>query len=104
FLKNKQQSDTPVQSMDEAKLALLQNWLQEKLCNADGPETYLSSGCFDCFNDCENIINLAKAGIFTNGKRLHRIHYSLSPEGKEIILRIDECSLKCCEMLIAATK
>lgn len=104
FLRNKQQSDTPIQSMDEAKLSLLQNWLHEKLCNTGRPEAHLSSGCFDCFTDCENIINLAKAGIFTNGKRLHRIHYSLSPKGKEIILRIDECSLKCCEMLITATK
>jgi len=67
FLSSKQQSDTPVQSMDEAKLALLQNWLQDKLCNRNGSEsTCLSSGCFVCFSDCQNIINLAKAGILTN--------------------------------------
>lgn len=104
FLNSKQQGDTPVQSMDEAMLALLQHWLHEKLCNGDKLETNLSSGCFDCFVDCQNIINLAKAGILTNGKRLHRIHYSLSPKEEEIILRIDECSLKCCEMLISTTK
>jgi hypothetical protein len=104
FLSSKRQSDTPVQSMDEAKLVLLHNWLHEKLCNADRPETRLSRGCFDCFADCENIINLAKAGILTNGKRLHRIHYSLSPKEEEIMMQIDECSLKCCEMLITATK
>ena len=106
FLSPKQQSDVPVQSMDEARLALLKNWLQEKLCNTNEAVTHVSSGCFDCFNDCQNIMDLAKAGILNNGKRLNRIHYSLSPQEKkkQILFQIGECSLKCCEMEITATK
>ncbi len=104
FLNKKTESDTPVQSMDEAQLALLQNWLHEKLCSGATSESLLSIGCFDCFSDCQNIINLVKSGILNNGKRLDRIHFSLSPKEQEIILQIDACSLKCCEMLITATR
>ncbi len=104
YLQGKQQTDKPVQSMDEARLALLKEWIEAKVANTTGNTYLLSEGNFDSFEDFIRIIELARAGLLADGKRLNRIEYSLSPGEREILLAISEQSLRFPEMTITPGK
>ena len=101
FLGRKQRSETPVQSMDEAKLALLQEWITRRIVGSDGENNQLSRAKIDGFEDFVRIVELSRAGLLDDGKRLARIDFSLQPGEAEIVLAADEQRLRCCEMTIS---
>ena len=104
FLSQKEPGDKPVQSMDEARLALLKKWLEKRLFNSGEEMSRISSGKYDCFEDSRKIIELAEAGLLAKGKRLGRIEYALFPEETEVLLTMADCSLRCPELLIKQKK
>ena len=100
FLSRKKASGKVVESMDEARLKMLKEWIQQKiLCNDKNPGL-LSAAEFDCFEDFARIIELARAGLLADGKRLARLDYTLTPEEQRILLSIAEQSLRCPEMVV----
>jgi len=104
YLGRKRRTDKPIQSMDEARMTLLQEWINTKITSHTGENSLLSMGRFDCFDDFIHIMELARAGLLADGKRLSRIDYALQPEDKKILLAIAERSLRCPEMVIADVK
>ncbi len=104
YLGKKQPGDKPIQSMDEARLSLLKNWLQEKIVPRQEESALLSEGHFNSFDDFLRLIELAKAGLLTDGKRLASINFSLQPEKREVLLTIAEQSLRHPEMAISSKK
>lgn len=104
YLARKQTGDKPTQSMDEARLAQLKQWLQEKIMVEESETGLLSAGNFTSFDDFLRLIELARAGLLANGKRLANIEYILQPEQREVLLTIAEQSLRHPEMRISLKK
>lgn len=102
YLNKKKTSGKPVQSMDEAQLKMLKEWLQEKIPLNDNNEGVLSAADFDRFEDFMRIIELARSGLLADGKRLARLEYALSPEEQHILFSIAEQSLRCPEMRVTS--
>ncbi len=100
FLGRKQHSKTPLQSMDEAELALLRQWINRKI-GTSGENNLLSMARFDCFEDFVRVIELSRAGLLDDGKRLARVDFTLQPEEPTIVLTAGEQSLRCREMTIS---
>jgi len=103
YLGGKKVGDKPVQSMDEARLARLREWLESKFPEAGGREHSLSGAHFGHFPDAQKIIELARAGLLDGGKRLDRIGYTLTPEEYAVLLEIGERTLRCPELRIIAS-
>jgi len=104
YLTAKHHTDKPVQSMDEARLAQLKDWLENKMPCAVGKNAPLSTGSFDSFEDCLRIMELSRSGLLAEGIRLGRIGYALCPEDREVLLNIVEYSLRCPEMTVTVEK
>ncbi len=103
YLSPKKRTDKPVQSMDEARLSILKQWIENKVHVASGGAGQLSAGTFDCFEDFLRVLELAKAGLLVDGKRLARLNYALTAAEKQFSLQIAEQSLRCPEMSISST-
>ena len=104
YLGRKQPGSKPVQSMDEARLAQLKQWLQEKIVVGNAQSGLLSAGDFTSFDDFLRLVELARAGLLANGKRLASIEYVLQPEQRQILLSIAEQSLRHPEMTVIRKK
>ncbi len=100
YLGKKKTSGKIVESMDEARLKMLQEWIQKKIPYDNAGAGLLSSANFDCFEDFMRVIELARAGLLSGGKRLARLDYTLTTEEHRILLSTDEQSLGCQEMVI----
>jgi hypothetical protein len=81
YIKGKKKSSGPVQSMDEARLAELAAWINARILTppANGR---LGINDFEDFDDFARTMEMAKAGILSDGKRLAKISLSLKT-GKE---------------------
>jgi hypothetical protein len=90
--------------MDEARLAQLKQWLQEKIMVEESEIALLSAGNFTSYDDFLRLIELARAGLLANGKRLASIEFTLQPEQREVLLIIAEQSLRHPEMRISRKK
>ena len=92
YLKAKKKSDGPVQSMDEARLADLEKWLTVKVLPppANGR---VAKGDFAEFADFPRIMDLTRAGLFDEGKRLARISLQLQAEKQREKLNFASCRL-----------
>ncbi len=101
YLAAKVAADNPVQSMDEAKLERLREWLEQHFDNDRGRASALSAGSFSRFDDAVKIVELASAGLLAGGKRLDRIGCSLSAEEYAVCVQIGERSLRCPEFQIS---
>lgn len=101
FLKSKKATGKVVESMDEARLKILKEWIQNKILCTNQRTGMLSAAKFDCTNDFMRVIELAQAGLLTDGKRLARLDYILTPEERCILLSLDEQSLHCPEMVVS---
>jgi len=99
--RKKQLGDKPVQSMDEARLTLLRKWLQEFFLIGKTGHSLLSTGDFDSFDDFLKLVELAKAGLLNDGKRLANIDYILQPEQRNVLLTIADQSLRHPDMTIS---
>ena len=87
--------------MDEARLTLLRDWLQEKILLEKTEHGLLSTGKFDSFDDFLKLVELARAGLLNDGKRLASIDYILQPEQREVLLTIADQSLRHPDMTIS---
>jgi hypothetical protein len=92
YLKSKERSQGPVQSMDEARLALLEEWLRRRVLPppANG---LVGKGDYDDFSDFQNIMELVKSGILADGRRLAKIAMALQLESERLELVIADCRL-----------
>ena len=93
-----------VESMEEARLKLLQRWIEAKIPFDQAREAgVLSAAEVAQFDDFTRVIELARAGLLADGKRLARIEYRLSAEAQRIRLILAEQQLHCPEMTVTST-
>ncbi len=87
YIKPKKKSTGPVQSLNEARLAALEEWITQKVLPppANGR---VGKGNFAEFDDFTRIMELAKAGFFDEGRRLARILFRLQTEKQREELKI----------------
>ena len=78
--------------MDEARLADLDTWITTKVLSspADG---WVGKGDFADFADFLRIMELAKAGLLDEGKRLARISMQLQADEQSEELAFASCQL-----------
>ncbi|MBV5317181.1 MAG: DUF2397 family protein [Desulfobulbaceae bacterium] len=102
YLGRKKSQGTIVESMEEARLSLLQRWIRENIpFDAENRQGLLSHTNISCFDDFTKIIELGRAGLLTDGKRLARLHYTLTPEEQRILLFLEAQQLHCPELIIS---
>lgn len=102
YLGSKQSQGKVVESMEEARLTLLQRWIKENIPFAVEEQLgLLSAAHISSFDDFSKVIELARAGLLTEGKRLARLHYRLTPEEQRILLSLAEQQLHCPELVIS---
>lgn len=101
YLPPKTAGDRPVQSMDEARLESLRVWLATKVepAGMDG-SIKVSDGAYDGFDDLPRILELAKAGLLADGRRLGRIQRSLTPEELAVSIEVDAYRMTFREMVL----
>ncbi len=105
YMATKKSRGKAVESMDEARLKHLRQWIEEKIFPRKGEVTgTLSKAEFTEFDDFSRVIDLARAGLLDNGKRLSRIDYQLDPSEERILLTIVEQQLGCPELTVISTK
>ena len=101
YLTRKKSGEKGVQSMDEAKLTQLRNWIEERIrLDQEGRYGKLSAAEFSCFDDFARVIEMARAGLLDGGKRLGRINYRLDSEEERILIAVAEQQLQCPELII----
>jgi len=86
YLRPKALSNSPVQSMDEARLAALDRWLQKKIIPAGVGRSRVSAGKVEEYDDFVKVMELAQAGFLNDGRRLARIDYELADGGERVAL------------------
>ncbi len=104
FLSRKTPGDKPVQSMDEARLALLKEWLERILFAGEEQSSRISKGNYERFEDACKVMELAEAGLLADGKRLGTLQYALTTEDREVLLSIADCTLRCPELIVTPEK
>jgi len=101
-LRPKRRQDGPVVSLEQARLERLGAWVQGTL-GGEGlaAGTPLSRGFFASPEDFGRIMELSKAGLLGEGRRLRRIGYRLTP-APDLVGRVgvDEQSLTFAEMTV----
>lgn len=100
YLNKKKTTGQPVQTMDEARLKMLEEWIQKKILVPPINEGVLSAADFDRFQDFTRVIELARSGLLADGKRLARLKYALTAEEQHILLSLADQSLSCPEMRV----
>ena len=99
FLRRKESSDKPVQTMDEARLEALREWLAARDAGRAGGRK-ISEVEVEEFADFARIMELARAGFLNSGNRLARIEYRLADLAGEVALTAGEQQLTLRDMLI----
>jgi hypothetical protein len=104
YLRKKKVTGRAVESMDEARLKALSLWIADRIPFDETGTGALSRAEFDSFNDFTKVIELARAGILSDGKRLSRLDYRLSTKQHQILQAVKEFALCCPEMQLFSTK
>ncbi len=104
YLRKKKVTGKAVESMDEARLRALRRWIADTIPFDDTGAGALSKATFHNFDDFSKVIELARAGLLADGKRLSRIDYQLTTEQRQIIQAVKDFSLCCPEMALNSTK
>ncbi len=99
FLKRKTRGGEIAQSMEETRMEALRAWLEAKLPVGSKP-TYVSEGRYDNPEDFPKILELAKSGVFNEGKKLKRIGYRVKNGKQSVSAAVDKQSLEFIEMLL----
>lgn len=99
YLRDKIRGDGPVQSLEQARLEHLKQWIIRKLIT-DNQLVRVSEGTFDHLDDFGRIIELAKGGLLDNGRKLNSIGYSLAANGQIKFVEIESCKLHFNDMII----
>jgi hypothetical protein len=82
-LRPKRAGDGAAQSLEEARMAEIRDWLEAKvLGRGEGPGAgaAVSEGAYDEPEDFSRILSLAKAGLLGRGRNLARIGYRLAAD------------------------
>ncbi len=99
YLRRKKASTKPVQSMDEARLEELRQWLAARMASEPGGAR-ISQVSVEEFGDFARIMELARAGLLNSGNRLARIDYRLADLAGEVVLESGEQRLTLREMVV----
>ncbi len=90
--------------MDEARLKALRQWITDTIPFDETGTRALSKAEFHDFDDFSNVIELARAGLLADGKRLSRIDYRLTARQGQIMQAVNDFSLRCPGMALNSTK
>lgn len=91
----------PILSMDEQRLRELRNWARERFGDIPEEGTPVSQGAFGGDEDAARILELAKAGLLGNGRRLGRLNLHLSMDDESTVdLQFEQARLRFKEMLV----
>ncbi|MEI6211876.1 MAG: hypothetical protein WCR06_09660 [bacterium] len=91
----------PVQSIEEARLSLLQNWMQHAGLAPEADEPVpVSGGAFAGQEDFMKLIELARHGLLGQGARLRKLGYILTPDPRPVKVQAREQSLAFNELLV----
>ncbi len=104
YLRKKKVTGKAVESMDEARLKALRQWIADTIPFDETGTGALSKAKFHNFDDFSKVIELARSGLLANGKRLSRIDYQLTTEQRQIMQAVNDFSLCCPEMALNSTK
>lgn len=98
YLESAKPGDGVVLSMEQTRLNLLKEWLQSRIIT--GSSWKFSDGPYAALPDFQKVIELARAGILANGKKLRSIDFTLTPLENEAVLQADRISIRCNDMEI----
>lgn len=94
FLKPKTQKSSAAQSIEEARLESLKEWIKEKVMTgnnrATGKSNLLSAVDFDQWNDLTSILQLAKAGLLNKGTKLDKIGFKVETTQQEVTIQVKD--------------
>jgi hypothetical protein len=98
FLGQKQRGQGAVQSMEQTRLNLLKNWIDKRITAEGG--WALSDGPYSELPDFQKVMELVRAGLLGNGKKLRSIDFALTPLEREMALQVQTMSLRGRDMVI----
>jgi len=98
YLEASKPGDGIVLSMEQTRLNLLKEWIRLRV--ASGNNWKFSDGPYSDLSDFQKVIELARAGILGNGKKLRSIDFSLTPLESETVLQAQRISIRCNDMEI----
>ncbi len=101
FLEQKSRGEGAVQSMEQTRLNILKSWIEERIL-PDG-HWRISDGPYNDLSDFPKIMELARAGLLGNGKKLKSIDFSLTPLELDAILGAQQMTLRCKDMEVRKT-
>ncbi len=115
YLRSKDKGDGPVKSMEQARLETLKIWFEQKTQHLNSLEKIpLSKGTYDHAEDFSNLMELAKAGLLSKGRKLKTIDYLVTapmdklPEIEQsrmaVCVDIDDQSLAFYELMLEKAK
>lgn len=100
-IREKLRGDKPAVSIDEQRLRDLADWTARTIGPVDGAGRPVGKGDYRNVQDAERIIELAKAGLLGNGRRLGRVDLALIPQpDEEVTVELAEARLRFNEMLL----
>ena len=99
-LRPKSRGSGPVISLEQARLERLSAWVADVLGRITEPEgRRLSQGDFTKAEDFQRIMELSKAGLLGNGRRLRRVGYGMTPDpARPARVELDEQALAFAEL------
>lgn len=83
-------------SMEQTRLNLLKEWIQSRIASSGNWK--FSDGPYADLSDFQKVIELARAGMLGNGKKLKSIDYSLTPLENQTVLQTEKLSIRCNDM------
>ncbi len=98
FLESAKPGEGVALSMEQTRLNLLKEWLQSRI--VPGNNWKFSVGPYTGLPDLQKTLELARAGILGNGKKLKSIDFMLTPLESETVLQADRISIRCNDMEI----
>jgi hypothetical protein len=98
FLESAKPGEGVVLSMEQTRLNHLKEWIQSRI--AAGNSWKFSDGPYSGLSDFQKVIDLARAGILGNGKKLKSIDFTLTPLQNETVLQAEKISIRCNDMEI----
>jgi len=106
WLDEKPRSDNraPTQSLEEARLHALENWMAQRgLAPAPDETRRVSQGDFSAFEDFPRLIELARSGLLGRGARLAKIGLALDPTPDPVRIEADRHALAFYDQIVRAT-
>jgi len=106
WLDEKPRSDAkaPTQSLEEARLHALENWMAQRgLTPAPDATRRVSQGDFAAFEDFPRLIELARSGLLGRGARLAKIGLALDPTPDPVCIEADRHALAFYDQIVRAT-